>query len=383
VTGWSIAALTLAMVTLFCAVDANGGGSVAGAVVAVVSLTSLAVVGAVVVSRFPRHRLGWLLLVVSAAFAIGSGAGAYVDLREPDDPLWTAAAIVTDVCWIAGLGSLVVFLGLLIPDGRLPSRRWRPVAAFGAAALAVNVVATLLRTDLGYGGEASPIGVGWAGTLQTIGTWCLPPVIGAALSATVVRYRRSTGTERLQLKWIAAGFLGVVGISVADGLLSNYLLDGYTGMPQLVQFSLWLVVPATFAIAILRYRLYDIDVLIRRTLVYATLVLTLGAVYLAAIAALGAASRALTGQSGTLAVTLSTLLVAAAFQPLRSRIQRSVDHRFYRARYDAARTLESFAGRLRDEVDLDEVGAEIAGVVVATLRPAHVTLWLRAGEAPR
>jgi ABC-type phosphate transport system substrate-binding protein len=143
------------------------------------------------------------------------------------------------------------------------------------------------------------------------------------------------------------------------------------------------LIPAAIGVAILRYHLYEIDVIIRRTLVYATLVGSLALIYLAGVYGMQAAVRSVSGQSGTVAVTLSTLLVAAAFQPLRARIQRAVDHRFYRARYDAGRTLDAFSGRLREQVDIETVSGEVLDVVRQTLQPTHATLWIRRPEAGR
>jgi hypothetical protein len=143
------------------------------------------------------------------------------------------------------------------------------------------------------------------------------------------------------------------------------------------------LIPIAIGIAVLRYRLYDIDVIIRRTLVYAALVGCLAVVYLGGVYAIQAAVRSVSGQSGTLAVTVSTLLVAAAFQPLRTRIQRAVDHRFYRRRYDAARTIEAFSGRLREQVEIETVSDDVLDVVRDTLQPAHVSLWVREPEAGR
>jgi hypothetical protein len=375
-----MAAATAAMIAAFAVVDGSHRG-VAGYVavaVGVAAFTSYGAVGAAVVSRFPRHRLGWLLCSASFSVGISCGLNAYTDLGQPRGwPLLVPAEVLIDVGWICSLGLVIVFLGLLIPDGELPSPRWRPVAACGFVVLGLAVAGSLFRAELGPG-RPNPIGLAIASHLQTATQVGLVPMVVAGIVATTVRYRRSGRVERLQLKWILGSFVAVIGISVIDGVLSSYVIDGYDGLPEVLQFGVWAGIPAGFAVAIFRYRLYEIDVLIRRTLVYASLVAVLAILYLGAITLLGAASRAATGQNGTLAVTLSTLLVAAAFQPLRGRIQRAVDRRFYRARYDAERTLEAFSGRLRDELDVDQLGGEVTALVSDTLRPAHVSLWLRA-----
>ena len=158
------------------------------------------------------------------------------------------------------------------------------------------------------------------------------------------------------------------------------IAGGFTqGQAEVLQFVSWSVLPLAFAVAILRYRLYEIDVIIRKTLVYAGVVAVLAALYLGGIYLIGETLRGLTGGSSTLAVTVSTLAVAVAFQPLRSRIQRVVDHRFYRRKYDAAHTLEIFSGRLRQQIDLDALDAEVLGVVRDALQPSHASLWLKGG----
>ena len=380
---WAMATATLAGTGTFVIADFHGG--VQNAVVgieAVAAITGIAVVGAAIVSRFPRHALGWLLCVSPFSIGIGSLLGAYVDLGIHRWPYWRIADAFSDPAWIFGIGVPALFFGLLIPDGRLPSPRWRPVAAFCGTALTMMLATSLFRPSLGNGHGPNPIGFGFAATVNSLGGVVVVPLLLAGLTAATVRYRRSPAVERLQIKWIATSFAVVVFAEVADGLGSD-LISGYGGMPDGVLFLLWSLIPASFAFAIFRYRLYEIDLLIRRTLVYATLIIVLGAAYLAVIAGLGAASRAIAQQSGTLAVTLSTLLVAAAFQPLRSRVQRAVDRRFFRARYDASWTLEVFAGRLRDEIDLDQVGSEITRVVHETLRPGHLSLWLRPESGSR
>ncbi len=210
----------------------------------------------------------------------------------------------------------------------------------------------------------------------------------ASAASLVVRFRRAGPVEREQVKWLAAAagfsawiYLVDLCISVAAGGAGpepvwRKLID------DTFVLSLGLI-PAAIGVAILRYHLYEIDVIIRRTLVYATLVGSLALIYLAGVYGMQAAVRSVSGQSGTLAVTLSTLLVAAAFQPLRARIQRAVDHRFYRARYDAARTLDAFSGRLREQVDIETVSGEVLDVVRQTLQPTHATLWIRRPEAGR
>ncbi len=202
----------------------------------------------------------------------------------------------------------------------------------------------------------------------------VPVVMVLGIVSGVLRYRRGGPVERLQIRW----FLTAV-IVFAVCVVASAVLSAATGIetPDAVFLTLLLMVPVSVGVAILRYRLYEIDVLIRKTLVYAGLVASLAVVYLAGISVLGWAFRSLTGQSGALAVTLSTLAVAAAFQPLRGRIQRAVDHRFYRRTYDAAQILDAFTGKLREEIELDNLHGEVLRAVHSTVQPRHASLWLR------
>jgi hypothetical protein len=211
----------------------------------------------------------------------------------------------------------------------------------------------------------------------------------ASAASLVVRYRRSRGPERQQVKWLAAAAAGVAAVyavvvpvgAVVDP--SSQHTPAWLSVAQSASLLSFGLIPVAIVFAVLRYRLYEIDVIIRRTLVYAALVAVLAAVYLGGVTLVGGVLRTVAGGSGAIGVTVSTLLVAAAFQPLRARIQRAVDRRFYRGRYDAARTLESFSGRLREHVEIETVSGEVLDVVRQTLQPAHVSLWLRSPEADR
>jgi hypothetical protein len=333
------------------------------------------VVGALVVSREPRHRLGWLLCVAPFCLCWANLGSTLVGANGTERAL---VALLVNLGWTTGL-VLLLLMGFIVPDGRLPSRRWRLVAWPGCAVAAAFVAGTAVSPL--DDGARNPIEVAGAaavtGALQAL----MLPVAALSLAAAISRLRSPDPVERQQVKWIVAGFAGAVGVTAADAIAGS-VIPGYPGLPEAVGFLAWDLIPLSFGVAILRYRLYEIDVIIRRTLVYTCLIAVLAGVYLGAITTIGAASRAITGQSGTLAVTVSTLLVAAAFQPLRGRIQRGVDRRFYRGRYDATRTLEAFAGRLRDEVDVVAIGADVTGVVATSLQPAHVSLWLRPRIAP-
>jgi hypothetical protein len=216
----------------------------------------------------------------------------------------------------------------------------------------------------------------------------IPVCMALSAVSLVLRYRRSHGAERLQMKWLAAAAAAValiyavvepIGIALRNDSSTPGWLNALEGVALLSFF----LVPVAIGFAVLRYRLFEIDVIIQKTLVYATLVAILATLYLGGVAGLGWIARSATGQSGAIAVTLSTLLVAAVFQPLRKRIQGAVDRRFYRARYDATRTLEEFSTQLRRQIDLDTLRADVLGIVGSTMHPSHASLWLRSAEPPR
>jgi hypothetical protein len=273
-----------------------------------------------------------------------------------------------------------VFAFLLFPDGRLPSARWRPVAWIAAANYLVGGVIGLLWGPLF--GEFFP----YAEPPFRLPDYFVVEVAFAvflyvnfallALSAVslVLRLRRAAGVERQQLKWFvyAVALFALVFppsiIVLGDGRLIVFLLP---------------LVPAAAGIAILRYRLFDIDVVINRTLVYGALTVMLAAAYIATVVASQYVFRALTGQESQLAIVASTLTIAALFVPLRRRVQAFVDRRFYRRKYDARKTLEAFSVKLRDETDLDALRDDLVGVVRETMQPAHVSLWLRPDTASK
>jgi hypothetical protein len=280
---------------------------------------------------------------------------------------------------------VVIYLPLLFPDGRLLSRRWLPVAVLpGIATLSLVVLGALKDTlFIGRAGRIdNPIvieGLGFIEDLPIFGVLnglLLVGVVGAGASV-VVRFRRSRGVEREQMKWfVYAAALLLLAPAV------NPLPDFVNG----VWLALVLIAISTaIGIAVLRYRLYDIDVVINRTLVYGPLTATLVLIYLGGVVSLQYAFRALSGQEEQpqLAVVVSTLVIAALFNPLRRRIQAFIDRRFYRRKYDAAKTLATFSAKLRDETDLDALNAELVGVIRETMQPTHVSLWLRPDPSPK
>ena len=339
-----------------------------------------AVVGALIALRQPRNAVGWLLLAVAITFAAVNAAEGWVDVGNPGRAAVAAPAAWGTNVWFS-LG--IIMLPLLFPDGRLPSPRWRPVLWLGVADLALSLSSAMLMPGplelQQSSGIDNPLG-GARGPAEVLSAVEAP--VGAtalilAVASVVVRFRRSHGLERQQLKWFA-----LVGVATAACLavavVSTTMLPGDEYDP--IAVVAWLTglallgigLPLATGFAIFRHRLYDVDVVIRRTLVYGALTATLGALYLGLVLLIGLA----VGRSN-LAIAISTLAVAAAVRPARARIQAAVDQRFYRRRYDAGRTLEAFGARLRDELDLETLSADIRAVVRDTVQPAHVSVWLR------
>jgi len=362
-------------------------------------LLAFPVAGVVIATRQPANPIGWILLAIGAGWGLLAGATGYADygirLHPGSLPAAGVAAVLTVSVWAPPVGLTGTFLLMLFPDGHLAGPRWRWVAYVGAAATAGCVVAGLLDPavlkDSPYAPTQNPMGVDALGGVMPVLDYVvlvLAVTMVASAASLVVRFRRAGMVEREQVKWLAAAAGVSAWIYLVDLCVS--ILAGGSGpepvwrlaLDDAFVLSLGLI-PVAIGIAVLRYRLYEIDVIIRRTLVYAALVSVLALLYFTVVYGIQAAVRSVSGQSGTLAVTVATLLVAAAFQPLRGRIRRAVDHRFYRSRYDAARTLESFSGRLREQVDIETVSGEVLDVVGQTLQPAHVSLWLRSPEAGR
>ena len=393
---WGVAAGLTLLGLVFLALNGSTetpnsiGSPVIDGVFAVLFL-SFATVGALIAARQPRNPIGWLFLGGGLTAALEEpllGWSTYALVTEPGSlPGGAAAALVADAVWLPSLASATLFMFVLFPTGRPPSPRWRPFIWIFALDMAVYVVATLLNPGGLYffPDVENPLGIDPAGdSLQTVVDYASPIVFVSlliGLVALVLRFRRSQRVERQQLKWIV--YLAAVFVALTPGLIvlgeREVELAGVL-VSDLVFTVLVCSVPVAVGVAILRYRLYDVDVVINRTLVYAALTATLAAAYLGSVLLLQLALSPLTEQSD-LAIAGSTLAVAALFRPARARIQEAVDRRFYRRRYDAARTLEAFGARLRDEVDLDALGGELRTVVADTVQPSHVSLWLR--EAPR
>ena len=351
---------------------------------------AFATVGAVVASRRPENVIGWLLLAIGFEVVLGIFVAGYAEyallVRYGSLPGGVAAAWLAEWLFVPVFHLLALLL-LLFPDGLLPSRRWRPfVWLVVITALAAVFARAFSPGPLeGFTSTPNPLGIEALGGLLSVieGAWevvGLTLVVVVATASLFVRVRRASGVERQQVKWLlyAATLLSVA------GLLSLMIGAIGTGWVGLVLITLgFLAVPFAIGIAILRYHLYDIDFIINRTLVYATLTGALAAIYFGGIVVSQRLFVSLTGQQSTLAVVASTLLIAALFAPLRRRIQSFIDRSFYRRRYDAGMTLEAFSAKLRDETDLDALRDDLVGVVRETMQPADVFLWMRPQTAPK
>jgi hypothetical protein len=352
-----------------------------------VAAVSAATVGALVASRRPGHRIGWLLIALGLSVAVAGFTFSYTRYGLVARPGALPAAD-----WLAGVanGGVFVYLSctgfilLLAPTGTLPSPRWRWWARITAAGLVVAFFASVVASRPlypEYPDIGNPIGVqaldhGLGGAVFPIGALLVLAGLIVGPVSLLLRFRRARGLERLQLRWLALGAaLAAMSFAASMTALVVERSDGWVFQAALgVSVA---VLPLATGAAILRYRLYDIDRIVSRTLAYALLSVLLGLGYAAVVLGLGR----LFGRDSSLVVAAATLAVAAVFQPARRRVQAAVDRRFNRRRYDAARTIEHFAARLRDQVDLRALHGELLAAVDQSVQPASASLWLRPGPA--
>jgi hypothetical protein len=403
---WSLAALSVAMFLAGAAltlsslsVDAAtqpsttstwGTAGPLGSLVIFLPFLAFPLVGALIASTRPENPIGWICLAAGLFWMLivvnGSipGSAPYPVIIDALFQ-WT---------WVPPVGLLGIYMILLFPDGRLPSRRWRPFAWFaGAVMILTSVAVTLSPGPLeDHPGISNPLGLEVHSIVAQVLTGApvlLPVCILVSALSLVWRYRHSGGEVRLQIRWVAFA-ASCVGVAYAVTVVSGIFLAPETSTNEQAP-PLWLAllqdavlisyagVPIAVGFAVLRYRLYDIDLLINRTLVYGSLTAMLVALYFGGVATTQAIIQALTGREELpqIAIVASTLVIAALFNPLRRHIQSFIDRRFYRNKYDAAKTLEAFSIKLRDETDLDSLNTELLSVVRETMQPEHVSLWVR------
>jgi hypothetical protein len=350
-----------------------------------------ATVGAIVASRRFDNPVGWLLCLSGVAVSISTFTSLYAvyALLARGGLLIGGEASAWIAAWI-----LPVFIGVqvsylsLFPTGRLPSRRWRWLAWLIAAFVVVGTLSSAFSSDAYLGALGpirNPLGIeGFTAVYKAVLYTMAPLLYLAAAFSVFARLRRSVGVERQQLKWFAyAVGIYAVGITLNVTALAIEAPGWFEWTANAIFTATGTAVPISIGIAILRYRLYDIDRIINRTLVYGSLTAMLAAAYLGSVVGLQAVLRTLTGQESTLAIVASTLAIAALFNPLRRRVQGFVDRRFYRRKYDAAKTLADFNARLREGTDLDALSADLVGVASRTVQPEHASVWLRPDTATK
>jgi hypothetical protein len=409
---WSLAALSVAMFVaaslLSVLARSLGDMTIVGAIGGIVGFVlflAFPIVGALVASRRPRNPIGWILLADGLLWMILAVTDSYLvyGVARPGSVPFpvTVGALGNTWLWVPTVGLLGIYLILLFPDGQLPSRGWRPLALFsGAVIVLLSVAEGLAPGPLeNQGGVRNPFGIEalpWLVGVAQIITPLLPLCILASAVSMVLRFRRSRGEVRQQIKWVAF-VTSLVGLLYLCAMIVSQLLFVLRGGGRLPPTPWWLdllfsvavlgfaAVPVAIGFAVLRYRLYDIDIIINRTLVYGSLTAMLVAIYFSGVATTQLLFRTLTGQEQQpqFAVVVSTLAIAALFNPLRHRIQSFIDRRFYRRKYNARKTLEEFSAKLRDETDLETLNRDLAGVIDETLQPAHISLWLRRERDPK
>jgi hypothetical protein len=402
---WTLAGLTVAiyavavvLTILTLIVDPSRLAEAAGGLVTILPYFSFPVVGVLIASRRPGNAIGWICLIAGlfwTAFFENDVSNAYELARTGTVESSVKMDALSQASWVFPVGLLGIYMILLFPDGRLPSRRWRPFALFaGAVMVLINVSFVLAPGPLdSHPGVQNPFGLEqfpWMTGAAVVTVLLLPLCILVSAFSLVLRFRRANQEMREQIKWLAfaASFVGLTYFgTLASGLLlapdsytTNETAPLWVSVSQLLSYVSFASVPIAIGFAVLKYRLYDIEIIINRTLVYGPLTAALVLIYVGGVVSLQYAFRGLTGSESQLAIVASTLAIAALFNPLRRRIQDVTDRRFYRQKYDAARTLEAFSRRLRNETDLDALGGDVLTVVRETMQPAHLSLWLKPAD---
>jgi hypothetical protein len=409
---WSLAALCVALFLAAVALQIAtlpvrppsswGTGGISTPLWAIMPFLPFPIVGALIASRRPGNAIGWICLAAGITWMLGMVSGSYVlyglRMASPGSVPYPAAVGSLSEFLPPTAILLGTFLILLFPDGRLPSSRWRPVAWLCGAVIATNIVAGIfvpgplpevrdVRNPFGL--EEQP----WLADANEVIGLLFPLCLLASASSVLLRYLRAGEEVREQIKWLTFA-ASVVALGISGAVIHGTLFSSGTAgstdplFGNLLEDTITLSfggVPVAIGFAVLKYRLYDIDILINRTLVYGSLTIMLATVYLGGVTATQALFQSFTGQEDLpqLAIVASTLVIAALFNPLRRRVQSFIDIRFYRKKYDARKTLEGFSARLRNEMDLDGLNAELVAVVRETMQPEHVSVWLRPDTPPK
>jgi hypothetical protein len=387
---WSLWTLTVVLSVVSLLIDTQQGDLIILLPLVAWTITS-STVGTIIATRRPENPIGWVLSAIGFLWASNSFFGLYAiralvtypgSLPAGEAAAWVASWVVTPAF------GFIAYLFFLFPDGRSLSPRWRLLLWINGIVIAAAIIVQALTPGPieGMEGIRNPLGIeGYRDSLSFVGellSIVSDLLVLVSVASVFVRLRHADRTTRQQIKWLAyaAALLGTV---VIVSIVGDILFGGFGWWIFLVVILAFLCLPLSLGVAVLRYRLYDIDIIINRTLVYGPLTATLLAVYFGGVATVQVVLRALTGQESQLAVVVSTLVIAALFNPLRRRVQNFIDRRFYRRKYDATRTLEEFSAKLREGTDLDTLSSELLLVVRETVQPEHASLWLRAGPLPR
>ena len=375
---------SLVLITLNRSYPLPGKGPWIGQVAWLLSLASAPIVGALMAGRQPRHPYGWAWLLYGfwrgGVQTFTESYSVHGLLVAPGSlPLAEVGVPLAAVSWLLGI-AMLPFVLLLFPTGHLPSPRWRVVVWITVVALVVGLmVCSVVPGESPFVPVNNPFGAtGFIGeaafVLFDVSLLTIFLMILLSAISPLIRWRRATGIERQQLKWFAYAAVLLVVSQMHQLLPDGNLPEPWDSFEEAVSFAL---LPMAIGIAVLRYRLWDIDVIIRRTLVYSVLTATLALVYFGSVVSLQGLFTAVGGRQPTFAIVLSTLTIAALFSPLRQRVQDTIDRRFYRRKYNAAQALAQFAATARDEVELENVTGALLAVVQETVQPAQVTVWLR------
>jgi hypothetical protein len=386
---WSIAALNLVMVltALFGQISSPGGkgGLSIDSVVAVIWMFNSSIytlLALLILSRHPRHTIGWLFLTVGFFTAL-LVLGSLVKITAHDISsllLMGLFALLGELTWMVTFMIPLSLVLLYFPDGHLPSRRWWPITAamlIGMGGYAASLAFHPWPWEAqGIHDSYNPVGIagseGFFDTLLSLSTVLVFMGVSGSLMAVVVRFFRSSGIQRAQMKWLVYAAVAII--------LPVLLLSLAKSLPSIVNFLVYAgptLLSLAIGNAILRYRLFDIDILIRKTLIYSILTGILGAIYFGGVVLIQRIFQAAVGQTPDVAIVISTLLIAALFSPIRHRVQDTIDRRFYRRKYDAEKTLAKFSQSLRDEVDMETLKDSLVAVVQETMQPTRVALWIQ------
>jgi hypothetical protein len=383
---WSSVALTLASAVVVLLLLPQAGGFTLDDLSGIIFVSGITVVGCLVLVRQPSNRQGWLFVGIGTLWAVSGATLTALDYQvqtggqmKPWLP-WLAlgGSWTSDLAWVTS----VTFMFLLFPDGRLPSPRWRWVAWLVGGFIGIALVLLLLAPGplSQVPSLTNPLGLAaleGAGEMLDRLLLAFVGCVLLCLASVFLRYRGAGAQVRRQIKWVAYYGLMLAGLYLAQSLAASAQVPIVEHAFYVAGTLFYTAFPLVLGFAILRHQLFDIDLLIRRTLVYSVLTGVLALAYFGSVVALESVVRPLTGQSqSTLVTVVSTLVIAALFVPLRARVQAAIDRRFYRSKYDVATTLAAFALTLRDETDLDRLSSHLVGVVNRAMQPSGVNLWL-------